>query len=352
VPLGCSKKEEEGQVTVVSWGGKYQEALFEFWVNPAAEKAHVKVQGRSYTGEYNTITRMIESETVTWDLVQVETFYAAQAKEKGLLEEFSTKIDAKNIAMKYGLGDLGAYAYPVIGWSYALAWNQSVLDAIPENPPSPNGWKDFWDLDKFPGKRALRDVPQGNIEIALLADGMSIDEVVEQLYKEQNLNLLERAFSKLDHIKNEVVWWTSGDQIQRELESGGITLAATWNGRVWNARTNPLLKNQHPDIRINYEQAILDYDWWIIPKGAKNPMMASKLVASLYEHIDGAVSFAKTMGYGPPIRGWDKSVHNQVLVNIMPTTEKNMEAQLASDPVFWAKHYREITDQWSKWRAE
>jgi putative spermidine/putrescine transport system substrate-binding protein len=212
----------------------------------------------------------------------------------------------------------------------------------------------LWDFRQYPGKRALRDVPQGNIELALIASGMSKEDVADQLYVHEDLGLLDQAFEKLDEIRDNIIWWESGNQIQRELEGSRVILAATWNGRVWAATKTPLTApKDKPDVRLTYNDAVLDYDWWIIPKGSKNPRLAAELVSSLYAHPEGASRFADALGYGPPIRGWESLLpHNPSLVQQMPTTEKNMNQQLMSNPDFWAKYYTEISERWRLWRAK
>ena len=66
---------------------------------------------------------------------------------------------------------------------------------------------DFFDLEKFPGKRGLWRSPKHNLEFALIADGVPVDQIYNALSSEQGI---QRAFAKLDTIKSEVVWWEAG----------------------------------------------------------------------------------------------------------------------------------------------
>lgn len=341
-------------VTTVSWGGQYQKALFEDWILPRAKSLGVTVRGQSYSGEYKTITEMVQSGTVTWDLVQVETFYAALARDLGILEKFDPPVSPGRISLPLQIQTLQDYAFPTIGWSYVLAWNHDVLTSRLQESREPNSWNDLWNYRQFPGQRALRDTPQGNIEIALLADGLTKEQIVEQLYKQHDFSLVDRAFRKLDEIRDQTIWWESGDQLQRELETGRATLVAAWNGRVWLARHKPITRpNTTFDIRLTFKDAILDHDWWIIPKGAPNAKVAAKLVNALYDDINGAIKFARSLGYGPPIKGWDNQIRREdELYTYMPTTTDNLRDQLPLSPDFWAKHYTELADRWTRWKAK
>lgn len=353
---GCSPAPENGDVTVVSWGGAYQKALFDDWVLPSAEKVGLSVNGQAYGGEYENITTMVETNSVTWDLVQVETYYAADALRQKLLDKFDPKIPSQDVAgLNADTEKLIPYAYPTIGWSYAISWNQTVLEQrAGEGIEPPSGWKDFWNLERYPGKRALRDAPQGNIEAALFAAGLNRNEITDKLYKNKDFTLLDVAFKKLDELKGNIIWWTSGNQVQKELESGRATLVAAWNGRVWNAITSPLLKSSNPsEYKIQYNEGILDYDWWIIPKGAKNKAGAAKLIKAMYENTGGAIKFAKSMGYGPPTQGWESVISSDsALAKYMPTTAANMALQFKIDPFFWAENHQLIKDRWNSWKAK
>ena len=51
-------------------------------------------------------------------------------------------------------------------FSTVLAWDKDKFHGSPS-------WGDFWDVAKLPGKRGLRRGVVGNLEIALLADGVA-----------------------------------------------------------------------------------------------------------------------------------------------------------------------------------
>ena len=79
----------------------------------------------------------------------------------------------------------------------------------------------------------MRRVPQGNLEFALMADGVPRDQVYPALSTPEGL---ERAFRKLDTIKDEVIWWEAGAQPQQMLADGEVVMSTAYNGSVFNAR--------------------------------------------------------------------------------------------------------------------
>ena len=74
--------------------------------------------------------------------------------------------------------------------------------------------------------------PDANLEFALLADGVAKERVYEVLSTQEGL---DRAFRKLDTIKDEVVWWEAGAQPPQLLADGEVVMSTAWNGRIFNA---------------------------------------------------------------------------------------------------------------------
>src|SRR5690606_8967984 len=89
---------------------------------------------------------------------------------------------------------------PQIIYSFAFAYRTDAYQG-----EQPQTMADVFDLEKFPGKRTLQRSPVNNLEWALIADGVSVDDVYDVLDTPEGI---ERAFAKLDTIKREVIWWT------------------------------------------------------------------------------------------------------------------------------------------------
>ena len=88
----------------------------------------------------------------------------------------------------------------------------------------PEGWADFFDTTKIPGKRGVWDYSEGGMfEFALMADGVA----PRDLYPLD----LPRATKKLDTIKDDIVFWNSGAESQELIGSGEVAMSMIWNGR-------------------------------------------------------------------------------------------------------------------------
>ena len=84
--IGMPQKSDARDLTVVSWGGAYQEAQRKAYFDPYMKKTGQKVLDESYNGEMAKIKAMVEAKNVTWDVVQVEAPELINACEQGLLK--------------------------------------------------------------------------------------------------------------------------------------------------------------------------------------------------------------------------------------------------------------------------
>jgi putative spermidine/putrescine transport system substrate-binding protein len=205
-----------------------------------------------------TIKAQVEAGQVTWDVVDVGNDFGLDA-HADLLEPLDyTKIKRDEILD----GFAGTYRVADITYGVVLGYNtEATNDAVPE------GWADVFDTSKFPGKRGFWDYSAGGIfEFALLADGVTPDE----LYPLD----LDRATTKLDTIKDDIVFWASGAESQDLLGKGEVAMAMIWNGRAYSAKhidNNP--------VEIQWNQQIVTADYWVVPKGTPNKDAAMDFIA-------------------------------------------------------------------------
>ena len=111
-----------------------------------------------------------------------------------------------------------------------IGTGDSVMHGI--RPGGPQTIADFFDLEKFPGKRGVKKGAKTTLEMALMADGVPASEVYEVLETDEGV---DRAFAKLDEIKGEAVWWEAGSQPPQLLADGEVAMTMAWNGRIFNA---------------------------------------------------------------------------------------------------------------------
>ena len=62
-----------------------------------------------------------------------------------------------------------------------------------------------------------------------MADGVPPDQVYQTLRTEEGV---DRAFAKLDQIKDDMIWWEAGAQPPQLLASGEVVMTNAYNGRI------------------------------------------------------------------------------------------------------------------------
>jgi putative spermidine/putrescine transport system substrate-binding protein len=335
---GCARSDSkapvnttsEVQLRLASFGGSFQAALDSVVVQPIADRLGVKASLETYGGDYDHLAATIQNGTNPYDLVHVETRFMFQAGERGLAAPIDWQVVPKD---SFVAGATNPHAVGLLSWALVLAWN---ADRLPPGTPPPSSWADFFDLRKYPGPRALRNTPEGNLEIALLADGVSPTAV-----SSGGLDV-QRALRKLGAIRGSITWWSSGAELEQKLTSSAV-MAAAWNGRAAYLKHSVGLP-----VGWTYNHAINQFDWWIIPANSKHKDLAMRFLAETAKGT-GQVAIAREFGYGPVARA---------AVVAMPA---NLRAETSSAPEnasrglpfqgnWWAQNSATVSNAWNGWR--
>jgi putative spermidine/putrescine transport system substrate-binding protein len=325
----CNPPRQDGvTLSFVSFGGVYQEAQRKAWLAPYTE-----LTGVEFTEDENssnaTIKTQVESGQVTWDVVDVGNDFGLDV-HKDLLEPLDFSLIPKDeLNADLGITD---YRIPDITYGVVLAYNTEVLGA--GNVPA--GWADYFDTAKFPGKRGAWDYSEsGMFEFALMADGVKPADLYTPTLD------LERATRKLDTIKDDIVFWSSGAESQELIGSGEVAMTMIWNGRGWSAKNI----DKKP-VEMQWNQQIVTADYLVIPKGSPNKDAAMKFIAytACAEHNAGPSEF---IPYGPTNT---KSTANAAMVNDLSVTNADENSAYFND-TYLAEHFDEIDAAWQAWKA-
>lgn len=334
--LTAAKPAMAGEsLTIVSWGGAYQESQRKAFFEPYAKDTGTQITEEEYNGEIGKIRAMVESNSVSWNVIDLDTQTALAGCAEGILEV----IDWDKLGLdrsKFIGGDLQDCAVPNILYATVLAYDKDKLTN------GPTTIADIFDLQKFPGKRSLQKSPFVNLEWALIADGVAPGDVYELLATQEGI---DRAFKKLDTIKDKVVWWEAGAQPPQLLADGEVIMASGWNGRFYDA-----VKNEGKNFVIVWDQEGLDWDWWGIPKGDPRLEEAYKFIS--YASQPAAMADQTNyISYGPANKDAIPNISKDVLGDL-PSAPQNMETALIVDPQFWADHGEELRERFAAWLAQ
>ena len=338
----------QADVNVVSWGGAYsasqQKAYGDTWKEGKANFIN-------YNGGLGEVRTQVESGTVTWDVVDVLPHEARVGCDEGLFEEldrsmFTPAADGTPMDEEVIVEVPNDCVVPQIFWSYVPFYEEGTFKGA-----QPTTIADFFDVETFPGKRGIHTWPNALIEMALLADGVSVADLYEVMGTEEGI---DRAFATLDRIKDHVVFWSSGAKPLELVKSGEVVMSLAYNGRIGAA----VLSEGEKFVTI-WDGQVLEEEWLVIVKGAPNLEEAKRFVvhASAPEQQAGQ---AKYINYGPMrasaldiIQKGEPWFHNgKNIMEHMPTRPEVMARSVVANSEWWADYGDSVSERYTAWMGQ
>lgn len=315
------------QITFVSQGGAYQKAQTIAILDPSAKKLGITINQDSVPDAWPIMRSQVASGKPTWDVVDTPTGNCIRGGEQGLVEKLDFSKIPNGAAMPAEYRNAYSVAYEF--YSSVISFSQKKY---PEAGSAPQTWADFWDVKKFPGRRALRNHPFATLEAALMADGVAPDK----LYPLD----VERALRKLEEIKPHItVWWTSGAQSAQLLNDGEVDMLMAWNGRV------SALAKEGAKVAYTYNQGILQSTSLCILKGAPNLATAVKFLNEAVDPVHQA-NLPLHIDYGPANpKAFDTGVISAARVKELPSAPENASRQALMSYAWWSSAAGEAAEK-------
>ncbi|MEC5324493.1 ABC transporter substrate-binding protein [Aurantimonas sp. A3-2-R12] len=321
-------------LTVVSWGGSYQDAQKKIYFEPFSQKIGKPVLDESWDGGIGVIAAKTQAGVPNWDVVQVESEELELGCFDGMYEPIDWEaLGGRDKFIDAAVSDCGVGA---IVWSTAISYDASKLTT------APTSWADFWDVEKIPGKRGLRRGPKYSLEFALMADGVAPAEVYSVLATPEGV---DRAFAKLDALKPNIVWWESGAQPLQLLASGEVAMTTAYNGRI-----SGINKDEGTNFEVVWNGSIYAVDSWVILKDSPNAEEAMDFIA-FASAPENQSKLPEYIAYGLP----NKEAAAQVPADLqadLPTTAQNIENAVPLDAGFWTDNVETLTKRFDAWLAQ
>lgn len=330
-----------GQLVVYDGGGSWGEAKRLAYFEPFERETGIKViaQPRTETG---AVRASVMAGAPRYDLTILSGGSAPTFERDGLLQPLDYGYFEKKDLDAFTPVPTGRFLCPHIVYSLLIAYDGAKFSGT-----APASWADVWDVRKFSGGRSL---PTGTwagdgatFEAALMADGVE----PSQLYPLD----WDRAFKSLTRIKPNVVkWWTSGAEGPQLIIDRQITVGSAWNGRISAAN------EQGAKIGFTWKQGVLQYDSWVLLKGAKNADNAMKFLA-FASRAENQAKFAQHILYAPPnSRAFEFIPADRA--KLLPTSPEARKEQFVQNYDFWnaispsGKPNNQVAvAEWERWLA-
>lgn len=334
-------------VNLLSWGGAYGNSHVEAYAKPFEAETGIRVNVADADNPATPIKAMVESGNVTVDVASLEYADAIRLCDEGVLEPIDIAslpagADGTPAADDFLPGAVTECGVSTDIWSNVFAYDTTKF------PEGPKTVADFFDLEKFPGKRGLRKGAKAVLELALMGDGVPASEVYAVLDTPEGV---DRAFAKLDTIKDQVVWWEAGSQAPQLLADGEVAMTTAYNGRIFAAAMN-----EGKPFQIVWDGQIYENEMFVIPKGAPNMADALEFV-KFATSTEGLRASAQQISYGPARKSSMKEEilfkdGKTVMAPHLPTAPENMGNALETSAPFWVDHDAELNERFQAWLAQ
>lgn len=318
---------QSGELVFVNWGGDAMTAYDTAYGQPFGQETGITVRQDGSGPTEGAIAAQVQSGSPSWDIVDADPFSAITLGNQGMMEPIDYDVVDRG-KMREGFG--WDYAASTYFFSYIIAYDSSRFgDQVP------TGMADFFDVERFPGRRALYKWGAGMWEAALLADGVA----PEDLYPLD----LERAHAKLAAFNDNVVaYWGGGAESQSLLLDGEASMAI-----VWSTRAQLIEQDSGGNIKFIWDQGLISPGAMAVlkdnPGGAEAAM---RFIASAQDPNKQLVMF-NMLGQGPANPDADALVPEDKR-RINPVDPENMAKQIALDMEWYSENYGPALEEYTR----
>jgi len=308
------------ELYINSWGGPWLEAATANLFEPFTSATGIDVKTVSPVS-FAKLAAQVRSGVYEFDVTTLGGGDIVRANEAGLLEDLTPTYEGGVFN-----NGMGSHAFAtVLGWR-----TDTYADEKPQS------WADFWDVERFPGRRSLQRYPARIIPLALLADGVA----KEDLYPLD----IERAFAKLDEIKDHItVWWTAGAQSEQLLRDGEVDMMGIWHGNYFRA------EDSGAPVAMTWNQAEIERSYWVVAKETPN-MEAAKMFVEFATSAEPLAGFVEQANYGALNPAATALVPDAAKPR-MPTSPDNYPLTFEQDMTNWGADPAEVSMRFDEWLA-
>ncbi|HWA41649.1 MAG TPA: ABC transporter substrate-binding protein [Hypericibacter adhaerens] len=311
------------EIVIANWGGDAEHAEGEGWGKPFTADTGIGVKIDGSGPMPGNIRSQVDEKHVIWDVAEIEVFMAIDLGRQGLLEPIDySVVDKTKVQPGYAL-EFGICNYT---YSTVVTYDTAKTGAEP-----PKTWVDFFNLEKYPGKRAIWKYGIGAWEAVLLGDGVA----PEKLYPLD----IDRAIKAARKLGDNIIYFESGADSQQMLLTGEIAM-----GALWHTRASVLDRDTKGKVTWTWNQGALSASSWTIPKGSQHVAAAQKFIAST-QIPERQIEVFKIMGNGCANPAASAMLPPE-LARVDPGRAENLKQQVLIDQQAYAGNYDAWLNKW------
>lgn len=336
-----SNVPQANELTISSWGGSYEQSQRTAYFDLFSITHGVKINLRPYNGGIAALKPPDNPDEPMWDVIDLTESDALAACDSQLLASFDETLldpapDGTPARDDFSDGSLFPCGIAHLSYATVLAYDDR---AFPNDKP--NSVEDFFDLKRFPGKRALQRNPKAILEWAMLTYNVPVTQIYDLLSTERGLRLVTK---RLDQLRGHIVWWESGQEPVDLLRDGKVVMASGFNGRFFEARFD-----QNIPVSIIEDGQFLEYGVWGIHSRAKRPDLAAKFIA-FATSTKRMAALSRQLPYGPTRKSALKRIGYRVVADVsmlgrLSMTESQINRRIRADSR-WYSGTEAVRQRW------
>jgi putative spermidine/putrescine transport system substrate-binding protein len=316
---------KEQTLYINTWGGSWERNASAAFFQPFSKATGIAIKTESPV-TFAKLKAEVMTHQYDWDVTTQGQPDCVRGMRENLLEPVNYKIIDPTKLSPHAITYNGIASHAL---GTCLAYRK---DKFPNG--GPQSWKDFWDVDRFRGNRAMYKNAARVLPAALLADGVPRDK----LYPLD----VDRAFRKLDQIKPHIkVWWHQGSQSEQLLRDNEVDMIQMWNGRAAQ-----LIRQKVPVQLVWNDAEILTVNW-IVVRGTPRADLAWRYIQFAHQP-ELQAKFALTMDYGPANPKAFEYIP-EAAAKQLPTWPDNEKVAYHPDPEWVGAHMNEIAKRFDAW---
>lgn len=316
-------------LNVADMGGVFEKgfriAFYESFEKEFGVKINVSTMAPDPVPQYKMV---VDTKSYLFDVAMMTPEHVQRMNKLGgdYLQKLNIKVADPENYVKGALTDEFA---GIAVFALALAYRTDTFTSA-----GPKNFADFWNPEKFKGRRGLWRSPVLTLELALLADGVAIDD----LYPLD----VDRAFKSLDKIRNNIdVWWTTGAQATQLIQSGEVDMMS-----IWSTRAQTAIDDGAP-VQLSWDQGFYNIDGWTIPTGTPKTELANKFIEYCM-NAERQAKFTEVLSCGPA------NVKSYAFIKpergaLLPTQPDHVKGLRPLNAAYWGENQSALTERFEKW---
>lgn len=341
-------------LVIGTWGGPYEAAQKTALFTPFELYSNVNIETSDYTGGLDVFDSASPPDLL--DMLEDEASVACKA---GLLKKIN-HADLSEVAMMgesdqqallknddFRLNDFHKGAFAPCSVAHLTFSTLIAFDERAFTGEKPSRINDLFDLERFPGKRALQRSPAALFEWAMMAEGVPITQIYDLLSTERGLRLVTK---RIESLRGHVVWWDKPGEAVELLEQGKVVMASGYNGRFFDSW------RRGAPINMIWDGQIIDRSVWGIPSASKTDKAIALSFLRFALHPERLAHMATQIPYGP-LRSSAFSyigLHSDsgiVMRDHLPTADHHLVNALYRDTRWYARTVRLRQAYFSRWMS-